>query len=63
MQETVSAHFPSAIRVEATVNGGKDRLWFRLQSDADEKIYGGGEQFTYLNLKGRDYPIWIREQG
>lgn len=41
---------------------GRDRLWFRLQSDKDEKIYGGGSQFTYLNMKGHDFPMWTREQ-
>ena len=40
-----------------------DRLCFRLQSNKDEFIYGGGEQFTHFNLKGYNFPIWIREQG
>ena len=49
--------------------------------EAGEHIYGGGEQYTYLDLKvddtimrhlvilkihplkGRNYPIWVREQG
>ena len=31
--------------------------------DETEHIYGGGEQYTYLDLKGRRYPIWVREQG
>lgn len=42
---------------------GRDRLWFRLASNSTEKIYGAGEQFTYLNLKGHEFPMWIREQG
>ena len=40
-----------------------DRLWFRLVATKDEKVYGGGEQFSFLNLKGMNFPIWTREQG
>lgn len=53
-------------RKSASINvslSGRERLWFRLASDSNEKIYGAGEQFTYLNLKGREFPMWIREQG
>ncbi len=53
-------------RKSAVINvslSGRERLWFRLASNSTEKIYGAGEQFTYLNLKGREYPMWIREQG
>lgn len=42
---------------------GHDRAWFRFVAEDEEKVYGGGEQFTYLNLRGRSYPIWTREQG
>jgi hypothetical protein len=35
----------------------------RLPSTSDERIWGGGEQFTFLNLrKGGNYPLWVREQ-
>jgi hypothetical protein len=53
-------------RKTASINvflSGRERLWFRLASNSTEKIYGAGEQFTYLNLKGREFPMWIREQG
>ncbi|XP_055958322.1 sulfoquinovosidase [Patella vulgata] len=33
------------------------------QADNNEAIYGGGEQYSYLNLRGRQYPIWTGEQG
>ena len=39
------------------------RLWADIVGDETEHIYGGGEQYTYLDLKGRNYPIWVREQG
>lgn len=33
------------------------------QSDVDEKFYGFGEQFSFVNLKGKKIPIFVREQG
>ena len=32
-------------------------------AEEEESIFGGGDQYTYLNLRGRVYPIWVREQG
>ncbi|XP_042871791.1 sulfoquinovosidase-like [Penaeus japonicus] len=40
-----------------------NRMWLRLSADADEKVFGGGEQFTYFNLRGHHFPIWTSEQG
>lgn len=40
-----------------------NRIWLRIPAQPTEAVYGGGEQFTYFNLRGRDYPIWVREQG
>ena len=40
-----------------------NRLWLRLCAEADEHVTGGGEQFSALDLRGRNYPIWTREQG
>lgn len=40
-----------------------DRIWVRFIAQEKEKVYGAGEQFSYLNLKGRQFPIWTREQG
>ena len=42
---------------------GFDRFWVRFPAEAGEAVYGGGEQFTYFNLRGHDFPIWTREQG
>jgi sulfoquinovosidase len=39
------------------------RIWVELVAEENEYVWGGGEQFTYLNLRGRTYPIWVREQG
>ncbi|NIZ47281.1 alpha-glucosidase [Entomospira nematocerorum] len=40
-----------------------NRFWLRLRADAEEKCYGGGEQMSYFNLRGRHFPIWTSEPG
>lgn len=40
-----------------------NRLWLRLDAEPGEHVTGGGEQFSALDLRGRRYPIWTREQG
>ena len=40
-----------------------NRLYLRLRAEKDEHVTGGGEQFSYLDLRGRLFPIWTREQG
>ena len=44
---------------DPTVN----RLWIRLTAEEDEHVTGGGEQFSALDLRGKLWPIWTREQG
>ena len=44
-------------------DGRVNRLWLRLEAEPDEHVTGGGEQFSALDLRGRSYPIWTREQG
>lgn len=40
-----------------------NRTWIRISANPEEHIVGGGEQFSFLDLRGRKYPIWTREQG
>ncbi len=40
-----------------------NRIWLRLCAEAKEHVTGGGEQFSCLDLRGRLFPIWTREQG
>lgn len=42
---------------------GANRLVLALASTGSECIYGCGEQYSVLNLKGRRVPVWIQEQG
>lgn len=39
------------------------RFWIRIAADADEKIYGCGEQMSHLNLRGKNFPLWTSEPG
>ncbi len=40
-----------------------NRFWFRVAAEADEKCYGCGEQMSYFNLRGRNFPLWTSEPG
>ena len=41
-----------------------DRFWLRFAAgSAEEGVYGGGEQFSYFNLRGKSFQMLTREQG
>ena len=40
-----------------------DRFWINLHAIKDERVYGCGEQASYFNLRGRNFPIWTSEPG
>jgi alpha-glucosidase len=40
-----------------------NRLWLSLAATPGEHIYGCGEQFSALDLRGRRVPLWVQEQG
>lgn len=42
---------------------GRNRFWFRLAAEAEEHVYGCGEQFSHFDLRGRRFPLWTSEQG
>ena len=44
-------------------NPEANRLLITIPAKKEEHILGGGEQFSYLDLRGRVYPVWTREQG
>jgi sulfoquinovosidase len=43
--------------------GDFNRLWLRFVSEPGEKLFGGGEQMSYFDLKGRRFPLWTSEPG
>ncbi|MCL6454205.1 MAG: alpha-glucosidase [Alicyclobacillus sp.] len=40
-----------------------NRWWMRVPARPEEAVFGCGEQFSCLNLRGRRFPIWVSEQG
>ncbi len=46
-----------------TYGADSNRIAISLLSSADEHIWGGGEQMSYLRLNGRRFPIWTSEPG
>ena len=40
-----------------------NRLWLRVAAEADEHVWGGGEQMSYLDMRGRRFPLWTSEPG
>jgi len=40
-----------------------NRFWIRVAADSDEHVWGGGEQFSYFDLRGRSFPLWSSEPG
>ena len=44
---------------DASVN----RLWLRTVAEKDEHVWGGGEQMSYFDMRGRRFPLWTSEPG
>lgn len=40
-----------------------NRFWLRVNASETEKVFGCGEQLTYLNLRGKNFPLWSSEPG
>jgi alpha-glucosidase len=40
-----------------------NRLVLHIWAEEKEHIWGCGEQFSYFDLRGRNYPLWTQEQG
>jgi alpha-glucosidase len=46
-----------------SLNPSMNRLWLRVSAAQDERVWGGGEQFSYFDLRGRRFPLWVAEPG
>ena len=46
-----------------TPDASINRFWIRIAADVDEHVWGGGEQFSYFDLRGRTFPLWSSEPG
>lgn len=40
-----------------------NRFWLRVVADAEECLWGGGEQMSYFDMRGRRFPLWTSEPG
>ena len=59
----LSGDAADAVLNVTALDGTLDRLWLRVAAEPGEHLYGGGEQFSYLNLAGRCFPLWSSEPG
>jgi len=54
----------SHLKIEAeSLTEGDNRLILNLSSRGDQSVYGCGQQYSYLDMKGRKVPIWVMEPG
>lgn len=45
------------------LSGAFNRFWLRLVAEAGEHVWGGGEQMSYFDMRGRQFPMWTSEPG
>jgi alpha-glucosidase len=44
---------------DASIN----RVWLRAAAENGEHVWGGGEQMSYFDMRGRRFPLWTSEPG
>lgn len=54
---------PGASRLTISAAAPHDRVTIDVALAADDVLWGGGEQMSYLALGGRTFPIWTSEPG
>lgn len=47
----------------AAGDAGLNRLWLRIVAEPGERMWGGGEQMSYVDMAGRRFPLWTSEPG
>ncbi|WP_457093500.1 alpha-glucosidase [Microvirga sp. P5_D2] len=40
-----------------------NRIWLRVEAEVGEHVWGGGEQMSYFDMRGRHFPLWTSEPG
>jgi len=73
LRQHVGGQLQLALRVNAagrhasiafeSASAGFNRLWLRLPAEPAERVWGCGEQMSYLDLRGRRFPLWTSEPG
>jgi alpha-glucosidase len=46
-----------------TSDASINRIWLRVQAERGEHVWGGGEQMSYFDMRGRRFPLWTSEPG
>ncbi len=54
---------PDGVTLDLILPEGFNYSRLSLPAAPDEAVYGGGMQFSHLNLRGRRFPIWTCEAG
>ncbi|KQM32294.1 alpha-glucosidase [Rhizobium sp. Leaf68] len=52
----------NSVEIEA-LDPSINRFWLRVAAEKDECVWGGGEQMSYFNMRGRKFPLWTSEPG
>jgi hypothetical protein len=60
---TVQADLQGATLRFSAAESDINRIWLRLAAEPDEHVWDGGEQMSYLDLRGRRFPLWTSEPG
>lgn len=60
---TLTATGTRAVLTVEALAAGADRIWLRLHGEPGEQVWGGGEQMSYLALRGQRFPMWTSEPG
>jgi len=47
----------------AALDPALNRLWLTAVGEAGERLWGGGEQLSYVDMAGRRFPMWTSEPG
>ncbi|QKS01080.1 alpha-glucosidase [Sphingomonas sp. CL5.1] len=63
LEATVSEEGADAVVALTALDPTLNRLWLRVPAGADEHVWGGGEQFSFFDLRGRHFPLWSSEPG
>jgi len=51
------------LHIRLKANEKFNRFWMRMYATQEEKVFGCGEQASYFNLRGRNFPLWTSEPG
>lgn len=63
LEATVSGDDNNATITLNALDDTLNRFWIRTSATADEHVWGGGEQFSYFDLRVRHFPLWCSEPG